>query len=129
MNTYTEAGSATSLECAVVDNSGVATYAWYKVGDDGAVDGATDATYTISTPASADNGAYYCKVTMTVSEVANGPFSSETATLYVRCELLRYSNSLKKISKICSFIRCTLPQFSLSFLILSSFGTDLSEKL
>jgi len=91
VNTYIEAGSATSLECAVVDNSGAATYAWYKVvvgGTDTAVDGATDATYTISTPATADNGGYYCQVTMTVSGVANGPFSSETATLYVRGKIL-----------------------------------------
>ena len=111
MNTYIEAGSATSLVCAVAGSPGTATYAWYKVVDDGstAVDGATDATYTISTPATADNGVYYCQVIMTVSGVANGPFPSETATLYVRCELLKYSNSLKKISKICILIRCTLP--------------------
>jgi hypothetical protein len=90
VNTYIEAGSATSLVCAVAGSPGTATYAWYKVVDDGstAVDGATDATYTISTPATADNGGYYCQVTMTVSGVANGPFSSETATLYVRGKIL-----------------------------------------
>ena len=83
VDTYIEAGVATSLSCDVTGNDGTASYAWFKDGDDSTVL-ETSATYDITTPAYEQSGSYYCSVTMTVSSTANGPFNSASANLYVR---------------------------------------------
>ena len=85
VDTYIEAGVATSLVCDVADNDGTATYAWFKVGNSTVLN--TAATYSIADPAYEQSGSYYCAVTMTVSSTANGPFNSAYANLYVRGKL------------------------------------------
>lgn len=98
VDTFVEIASATSLVCAVVGADGATpTYAWYKVVDgaaDSVVDGETGATYTISSPAWADNGDYYCQVKMTATvpnspATVDGPFDSDRATLHVRGTILQ----------------------------------------
>lgn len=82
VDTYIEAGVATSLSCDVTGNDGTASYAWFKAGNSTVLSTAT--TYDIADPAYEQSGSYYCAVTMTVSSTANGPFNSASANLYVR---------------------------------------------
>ncbi|KAL5251233.1 hypothetical protein ACHWQZ_G016815 [Mnemiopsis leidyi] len=114
VETIAVVGTATSLVCGVTGNSGTPSYKWYKVGQDTPVftDPGNEAlsVYSISNPQFSDDGAYKCTVAMTVGDVTNDAFESNTAELIVKLfpkELTASFESETTVKATTDFLQCT----------------------
>lgn len=72
------------------DATGGVAYTWFKDGT--AIGGETSIEYVTGSTIEDNGSEYYCQVIITVGAIVNDPFVSDTATLYVRCELHIFQN-------------------------------------